>query len=50
MSGHMRLNLALIPGLDADVGVVRFYAQLRLAGQVVILRSIVGGSEDRAGE
>src|ERR1019366_579765 len=47
---YVRLNLVLIPGLDANVGVPRFDAQLRLAGQVVSLRPIVGVSESCEGE
>src|ERR1035437_6483976 len=42
---YVSLNPVLIPALDADVGVVRFDAQLGLAGQVVSLRPIVGVSE-----
>ena len=37
VGGYARLNFVLVPGLDADVGIVRFDTQLRLAGQVVRL-------------
>jgi hypothetical protein len=47
---YVRLNLVLIPALDADVGVVRFNAQLGLAGQVVSLRPIVRVGESCEGE
>jgi hypothetical protein len=45
VGGYAGLNLVLIPSLDANVSIVRFDSQLRLSGQVVGLRPIVGVSE-----
>src|ERR1017187_717913 len=50
MGGHPGFNLILIPGFNANVGIVRLDAQLGLAGQVVSLRPIVGSSESGKGE
>src|SRR5208282_4533223 len=49
VGGYARLNLVLIPGLDVNIGVVRFDAQLRLTGKVVSLRPIVRESNSREG-
>jgi hypothetical protein len=47
---YARLNLALIPGLDTKIGIVRLDAQVRLAGKVVSLRPVVCLSKSGEGE
>src|SRR5271170_2435960 len=49
VGSHARLNLVLIPGFDANAGIVRLDAQLGFAGQVISFRPIVGVSEGGKG-
>src|SRR5271155_3020722 len=49
MGGYASFNFVLIPSLDVNVGVMCFDTQVRLAGEVVDLRPIVGVSKSGEG-